>query len=182
VNRFTSAGSAATDISGAATNRSEERMNCATVASALLLPLMLSVGAGLAWGQSGPPVVQHRRVLHDTDTRVGWFANYQRDDNGNCSARFIPTLNIVTPPAHGLVQFVTESRVLPRTGCNNPFYGMAVMYRPSPGFVGEDQFTITRPDDPMAMIHVGRGGLTNTFVIRVVGTAPGADATPASRQ
>jgi hypothetical protein len=148
-------------------------MNRAFFASALLLPLMLSLGPGLAWGQSGPAVVQHRRVLRDTDTRVGWFANYQRDDNGNCSARFIPTLNIVTPPAHGLVQFVTEARALPRSGCNNPFYGMAVMYRPNPGFVGEDHFTITRPDDPMAMIHVGRGGPINTFVIQVRSTAAG---------
>ncbi len=159
-------------------------MKRATVAGMLVaLPLILYVAHDEVRGQTAPPAVQYRHVPRDADSKIAWFGNWRRNANNNCSPRFIPTLELVTPPVHGQVQFVTaEGGALPRTGCSNSFYGTAVMYRPNPGFLGEDQFTITAPDDPMAMDHIGARGPKHTYVIRVVGTAPGADATPASRQ
>jgi hypothetical protein len=150
--------------------------------TAAIFLLLLTIDPGPVWGQSAPATRPHHIVPRDSDTRVSWFANWRRNANGNCSARFIPSLELVIPPAHGVVRFVTEELgLLPRTGCNNPFYGVAVMYRPSPGFVGEDRFTIKGPDDPMAIVHVGPKGSIHTIAVEVVDTA-GAKQNPAARQ
>jgi hypothetical protein len=46
------------------------------------------------------------------------------------------------PPKHGTVRFVaTDIGAPPGSGCSNSVYGQAVLYRPNPGFVGDDQFT-----------------------------------------
>jgi hypothetical protein len=45
--------------------------------------------------------------------------------------------------------------------------GTAVMYRPNPGFVGEDQFTVKIPKDPTAFWHVGPQGEIHTIILVV---------------
>jgi hypothetical protein len=65
-----------------------------------------------------------------------------------CSTWYIPTLELVTPPKHGTVRFVaTDIGVPTGSGCINSVYGQAVLYRPDPGFVGDDQFTYNTPGD-----------------------------------
>ena len=69
------------------------------------------------------------------------------------------------PPKHGTVRFVTTDIGVPRgSGCSNSVYGQAVLYHPTPGFVGEDQFTFNSPDDPTVMNWTGRPGLKTVIV------------------
>jgi len=51
------------------------------------------------------------------------------------------------------------------------------MYRPNPGFVGEDQFTIKHPEDVMAFYHVGPRSLVDVLIIKVLDTPSGAAPT-----
>jgi hypothetical protein len=112
-----------------------------------------------------PPGSRARIVPRDAETRVGWAANWRQRTPGVCTVWFIPTLELVNPPKHGTVRFVTAD-VSPqsRSGCDNSVTGVAVMYRPNPGFVGEDQFTYNRPVDPMTDNKLGRGGLITVIL------------------
>jgi hypothetical protein len=93
---------------------------------------------------------------------------------GLCSTRNIPVLELVTPPKHGAVRFVTTDVGVPRgSGCSNSVYGQAVLYQPAPGFVGEDQFTYKAPDDPVVMDWTRPPGLKTVIVtVRDQNTAP----------
>ena len=80
-------------------------------------------------------------------------------------SRYIPQLDLVTPPRHGTVRFVTTDVGPPRgSGCGNSVYGQAVLYHPAPAFVREDQFSFNSPDDPTTMSWVGRPGLKTVIV------------------
>jgi hypothetical protein len=79
--------------------------------------------------------------------------------------RYIPVLELVTPPKHGTVRFVATDIGVPRgSGCSNSVYGQAVLYHPVSGFVGEDQFTYNSPDDPTAMLWTARPGLKTVII------------------
>jgi hypothetical protein len=142
-------------------------MNRRKTAARLLLSLFVGViGAGEVLGQSRTPeTTMHRRVSRDTETRISTAARYRAQSNGQCTVSFVPVLELVTPPKHGTVRFVTTDVGVPRgSGCNNSVNGQAVMYRPDPGFVGKDQFTYNSPTDPMAFDVVGPPGLKTVFV------------------
>ena len=96
----------------------------------------------------------------DTETMVGSASRRRyREGEGQrqCSPNGNPVLELVTPPKHGTVRFVDADLGIPKgSGCINPVYGTAVLYRPNPGFVGKDRFTYNVPVDPMAFEHLGR--------------------------
>jgi hypothetical protein len=137
-------------------------MNVAKTAVYLLLPLLVTVMVpGQVWGQSDAPGTKLRRsVPPDTETMLSSASRWRyREGEGQvqCSPNGIPALELVTPPKHGTVRFVTADLGVPRgSGCTNSVYGQAVLYRPDPGFVGKDQFTYNVPADPMAFVHLGR--------------------------
>ena len=136
-------------------------MNVAKTALCLLLPLLVTVIVpGQVWGQSGAPGTKlHRVVLRDTETMVSSASQSRlREGEGElqCSPNGIPALELVTPPKHGSVRFVFADLGVPKgLGCINSVYGQAVLYRPDPGFVGEDQFTYNVPPDPTAFVRLG---------------------------
>ena len=145
-------------------------MNGGRTAAHLVLSLFIAaVGAGEVLGQSRTPeTTMHRRVLRDTETRISTAARYRPQANGQCSVWYIPVLELVTPPKHGTVRFVTTDVGVPRgSGCNNSVNGQAVMYRPDPGFVGKDRFTYNSPTEEMAFDVVGHPGL-KTVIVTVV--------------
>ena len=84
-----------------------------------------------------------------------------------CTTSWIPTLELVVPPKHGTVRFVaTDIGAPPGSGCSNSVYGQAVLYRPDPGFVGEDQFTYYTPAEAGAG---GGGGTWSGYEIAPAG-------------
>jgi hypothetical protein len=86
----------------------------------------------------------------------------------NCTVGYLPTLELVIPPKHGTVRFAAaDLGIQPKMGCNNPVFGTGVFYRPSPCFVGEDQFTLRVPQDSMAFLHVGSTAETHMVIVRV---------------
>ena len=111
----------------------------------------------------------HRNVPRDTETMVAWASDVRVSEGIiNCTIGFLPTLELVIPPKHGAVRFAaTDLGIQPRTGCHNPIYGTAVLYRPGPGFVGEDQFTFRVPRDPTAFWHVGPAAEIRMVIVRV---------------
>jgi hypothetical protein len=139
----------------------------------LLVAVVLFASAATATAdaeqQSTPPVVGriHRTVTHDVETRITWGAVYSRNGIGVCRARFMPQLEIVTAPAHGTVRFVTAAAIPHNSGCDNSVYGTAMMYRPNPGFVGQDQFSYNFPTDPTVMDWIGRGPGTQVVTVEV---------------
>jgi hypothetical protein len=138
----------------------------AVLATALLTAIV--IGATPLRAQTGPQGADIRRTVpREAETRVNWSANWSNRE-GNCTARFYPTLELVAPPAHGAVRFVNaDIGIPPHSGCTNAVYGTAVLYRPSPGFVGQDRFTYKVQDDPMAMTHVGPRGSVHTIAVTV---------------
>jgi hypothetical protein len=146
-------------------------MNVAKTAAYLLLPLFV-MAPGQVWGQSGSPGTKLRRsVPRDTETMVSSASRWRyREGEGQvqCSPNGIPALELVTPPKHGTVRFVTADLGVPRgSGCINSVYGQAVLYRPDPGFVGKDQFSYNVPYDPMAFVHLGRPAGPRTVFVTV---------------
>jgi hypothetical protein len=137
---------------------------------ALLLLLGAMIGASQVWGQSPAPATQIRRVVpRDTEIKIGSqvaLKYYQGDTL--CMARYIPTLELVTPPSHGTVRFDTADVGVPKgTGCSNSVTGTVVLYQPAPGFVGPDQFTYKLQADPMATDWVGGSALMRYVTLTV---------------
>ena len=127
----------------------------------LLLVLVTVMVSGHVWGQSDAPGTQLRRVVPpDTETMVSSASRWRyREGEGQrqCSPNGNPVLELMSPPKHGTVRFVDADLGIPKgSGCINPVYGKAVLYRPNPGFVGKDRFTYNVPVDPMAFEHLGR--------------------------
>jgi hypothetical protein len=135
-------------------------MNAAKTAVCLLLLGMVMV-PGRVLGQSDAPGTKLRRVVpRDAETMVSSAAQWRyREGEGQrqCSPNGIPALELVTPPEHGTVRFVDADLGIPKgSGCINSVYGKAVLYRPSPGYVGKDKFIYNVPSDPMAFDRLGR--------------------------
>ena len=146
-------------------------MQVANTAVFLLLSWLVTVmvpGQVLGQGerQAETSGTLRRNVPRDAETMVSSAVRYRYQGGpGLCSTRYIPALELVTPPMHGKVRFVTTDIGVPRgSGCSNSVYGQAVLYHPNPGFVGEDQFTYESPDDPMAMNWTGRPGLKTVIL------------------
>jgi hypothetical protein len=110
----------------------------------------------------------HRTVARDTETRVGWYANWKNFGGGDCAAQYdYPSPQLVTPPTHGIVHIVQgDLGVIPSTGCASSIFGVAVLYQPNPGFIGEDQFTLSR-SQPMNSIVAGNPNVLTTYVVTV---------------
>jgi hypothetical protein len=145
-------------------------MNIVKTAAYLLLPMSVTVMVpGEVCRQSGGPGTQLRRnVPRDTETRVSSAANWRQRRVGQCTASSIPALEIVTPPKHGTVRFVTTDVGVPRgSGCTNSIYGQAVFYRPDSGFTGQDQFTYNRPAEAMAFNWLGPPAGQITMIVTV---------------
>jgi len=134
-------------------------MNVAKTAIYLVPLLLVTVmPPAQSWGQSGAPGTRLRSVVpRDTETMVNSASKYRvQEGSGQCSPNGIPALEVVTPPEHGTVRFVTTDVGIPKgSGCSNSIYGQGVFYRPDPGFVGRDRFTYNVPDDPTAFIRLG---------------------------
>jgi hypothetical protein len=146
-------------------------MNVAKTAAYLFLPLaVVAMGSGEIWGQSAGPGKQWRQgVSRDTETRVGSAAKWRHQEgSGQCSPNGIPVLELVTPPKHGTVRFVTTDVGVPKgSGCVNSICGQAVFYRPDSGFVGRDQFTYSVPAEPTAFNWLGSPPGTKTVILSV---------------
>ena len=160
-----------------AKSRSRQRVTAAK--SPVCLLILLSAAMVLparAPGQAGPQETTYRRsVPRDAETMVGSAARWRyQGGQGLCSTRNIPVLELVTPPKHGAVRFVTTDIGVPRgSGCSNSVYGQAVLYHPAPGFVGEDQFIYNTPADPTVMDWIRPPGLKTVIVtVRDQNTAP----------
>jgi hypothetical protein len=160
--------SASYGMPAVARRRPTQRVTVANAAPYLLLLLMVTAMVpGRVWGQAGPQETTLRRsVPRDAETMVSSASRWRSQGGaGLCSTWYIPALELVTPPKHGTVRFVSTDIGVPRgSGCSNSVYGQAVLYHPAPGFVGEDQFTYNSPDEPMAMNWTGRPGLKTVIV------------------
>ena len=126
---------------------------------------------GQVWGQGWKGGAQEttlrRSVPRDAETMVSSAARWRPLTAGSniCSTWYIPVLELVTPAKHGTVRFVTTDIGAPRgSGCINSVYGQAVLYRPAPGFVGEDQFTYNAPGDATAFNWLTPPGLKTVIV------------------
>ena len=110
---------------------------------------------------------QLRRVVpRDNESVVGQAAHW-RINNGQCSLRGTPDIQIVTQPSHGSARIAPANiGIPPGSGCVNSVFGLVVLYRPVPGFVGEDRFTWNHPHDPMYIDWVGGvpPGLRNLII------------------
>jgi len=150
--------------------KNRSRQGVIVAKSAVYLMMLLSVAVVFlvqARGQGAPQETTYRRsVPPDAETMVGSAARWRsQGGQGLCSTRNIPVLELVTPPKHGAVRFVTTDIGVPRgSGCINSVYGQAVLYQPAPGFVGEDQFTYKSPDDPVVMLWTRVPGLKTVIV------------------
>jgi hypothetical protein len=115
----------------------------------LMLPHQVS-------GQSGAPEMQLRRsVPPDTESMVS-SASLWLNREGQCRTNRVPALELLTVPQHGTVRFATVDAGVPKgSGCANSVGGEGVFYRPTPGFVAQDQFTYNYPADPMAFDVLG---------------------------
>jgi len=146
-------------------------VNGAKAAVYLVLALLVtSMTPGQIRGQTGPREITLRRsVPRDAETMVGSAVRWRyQGGQGLCSTWYIPALELVTPPKHGTVRFVTTDVGAPKgSGCNNSVYGQAVMYQPTAGFVGEDQFSFNSPADPTAFEHVGPPPGLRTVIVTV---------------
>jgi len=158
-------------ILGLVKSRSRQSVIVAKSAVYLLILLLAAVVLPVqAPGQGGPQETTYRRsVPRDAETMVGSASRWRyREGGGLCSPGPIPALELVTPPKHGTVRFVTTDVGVPRgSGCSNSVYGQAVLYHPDAGFVGEDQFTYNSPADPTAFVHVGAPSGLRTVIVTV---------------
>jgi hypothetical protein len=119
-------------------------------------------------GLNPPGAGVRRSVRQDTETRVIWHGVWRQNSVGSCTAAWVPTLEILTPPAHGVIRLATDLGVPAKgSGCNNSVYGAALFYRPNPGFVGQDQFTFKSPVDPMISTYFGSKSPIHTVIITV---------------
>jgi len=144
-------------------------MNAVKTAVCLLLPVLAMAPADVC-AQSDVPGTKLRRVVsRDAETMVASAAQWRTHEGEaqrQCIQNSIPALELVTPPQHGAVRFVYADLGIPKgSGCINPVYGQAVMYRPDLGFVGKDRFTYHVPSDPTVFEHFGRpAGQWTVFV------------------
>jgi hypothetical protein len=127
-----------------------------------------------AFGLAAPALAQdvpkvHRAVPPNVESKVGSTAMWHiKGGNGRCSSRGTPTLEVTAPPMHGTVRFVPADVGIPEgSGCRNSVYGLAVLYTPAPGFVGQDQFTYNRVRDAMAFNWIGPPPGPRTVMISV---------------
>jgi hypothetical protein len=82
--------------------------------------------------------------------------------------RYLPTIELVTPPQHGTIRFDTADVGVPAgSGCSNSVTGTVILYRPNPAFVGKDQFTYKMQGDPMAMDHIGTQNPLHRMIVTV---------------
>src|SRR4051812_37515863 len=81
-----------------------------------------------------------RKVPHDQESRVAshWWSYKSRSSDPYCQISSLPVLTIVTSPRNGTTRFATAN-VKPGN-CLNEIEGTVVMYKPNPGFIGQDQF------------------------------------------
>jgi hypothetical protein len=145
-------------------------MQVAKTAVFLLLSWLVTVMVpGQVLGQGDVRGTLRRSVPRDAETMVSSAVRWRYQGGpGLCSTRYIPALDLVTPPMHGTVRFIATDIGVPRgSGCSNSVYGQAVLYHPNPGFVGEDQFTYNSPDDPMAMNWTGGSPGPKTVIVTV---------------
>jgi hypothetical protein len=142
----------------------------ATKAAVSLLLLVLAMAPADVYAQSDASGTKLRRVVpRDTEMMVASAAQWRYHEGEaqrQCIQNGIPPLELVTSPQHGTVRFVYADLGIPKgSGCINPVYGQAVMYRPEPGFVGKDRFSYHVPSDPTAFEHYGRpAGQWTVFV------------------
>src|SRR6516165_1565820 len=101
-------------------------MNVAKTAIYLVPLLLVTVmPPAQSWGQSGAPGTRLRSVVpRDTETMVNSASKYRvQEGSGQCSPNGIPALEVVTPPEHGTVRFVTTDVGIPRgSGCSNSIF------------------------------------------------------------
>ena len=138
------------------------------------VPLIKAVILTFAVGLAAPAMAQdvpqmHRTVPPDVESRVGSTAMWHiKGGNGRCSSRGTPTLEITAPPKHGTVRFAPADVGIPEgSGCSNSVYGVAILYTPVLGFVGQDQFTYNRVRDAMAFNWIGPPPGPRTVIITV---------------
>ena len=97
-----------------------------------------------------------RKVPSGEETMVASASGWRSGRPGSlCSEYYISALQIVDPPKHGTVRFDSILTIPKGSGCSNPIHGQGVFYRSADGYIGQDQFTYHRPDDPMAFNWVG---------------------------
>jgi hypothetical protein len=114
-------------------------------------------GDDLSTNRTEQNTTTERRVASGVETMVArtfaWRSG--RQGSGLCSEYYIPALQIVDPPQHGTAR-IDSILAIPRgSGCSNPIHGQGVFYRSVDSYVGQDQLTFYRPNDPMAFNWVG---------------------------
>src|SRR5215213_2500407 len=125
-----------------------------------------AVLAALAVVVAGPASAEtvERAVKANQRTAVGGVFTYELE---SCRAAEIPNLSFRTQPSHGTVAIYEVTIPLgPHTTCaGRKVKGPALVYTPTKGFKGQDQFTI---EYPFPTNHVrGPTVFTRTFLITV---------------
>jgi hypothetical protein len=118
--------------------------------AAIALLAALPLGACVSQGQSSPPTTYGFRqsVLSGRLAEMGDYNTISGDGVRTCHLQPLPTVRILTQPAHGEVLVTTGTRVLhtrpdePLAHCGGrPFASRIVQYRPVPGYRGEDRLS-----------------------------------------
>jgi len=107
----------------------------AFVGFAALAALAAFLGAALA-----QPIERNAKGRPDTDIQVGVFVNVLPD----CSSGPLPTIRLAAAPAHGRITVrkgaIHATNFRQCLALEVPAY--VAVYRSSPGFIGDDHFTI----------------------------------------
>jgi hypothetical protein len=114
--------------------------------------LLATIGLLIALSMFVQPIAlaqqqrQLRRIVpRDVETRVTWSSTWTVNADGTCTGAAIVPLTLMTSPKHGTVRFdVGDIR---ERNCPNSTRGAIVLYKPNPGFVGEDEFVYQRAGD-----------------------------------
>lgn len=121
--------------------------------------LALSPGTAFcqyAQKQWNKTVAQNKETLLFTSTR---FEN----SGAFCVSRGIPTLTLSVPPRNGTAR-IGETDATPK-GCPNAIRVNGVFYRPNPGFIGADTFTVDAA--PQGLVAWDTSAAKNVFNVTV---------------
>jgi len=125
-------------------------------------------GDNLSTNRTEQNTTTKRKVTSGVEAMVGSASGYRTGGSGSlCSEYYIPALQVVDPPKHGTVRFDSILTIPKGSGCANPVHGQGVFYRSSDGYVGQDQFTYHRPDNPTAFDWLGGPPGNHTVLITV---------------
>jgi hypothetical protein len=109
------------------------------------------------------PKQWNERAASGRESPIFYFYAYQGISASLCTGFGLPPVKLVEPPQNGAAR-IAETDFIPK-GCPNPIKATGIFYRPNPGFVGTDRFTVEK--GPQGGIAYGSYEGTNVFNVTV---------------